>query len=208
MYSLEVSVLVPPRPGFAAAWRPISDDVAARMRGRSWLPDDPRCPPLADLAYVEARHLTLDGGVADGELVVARRIADRAIALLARLWAIGFPIARMRLIDDHDADDDRSMAADNSSAFCFRVVAGTDLLSQHAFGLAIDLNPVENPWVRPDGGGRFVPAAGAPYLDRAHLRPGMIVRPGPVTRLFDELGWEWGGDWQHARDYHHIVWRR
>lgn len=197
-------VLFEPRGVWSGAARAIPADVADRMRGRSWRPDDPRCPALAELAYVEVDHRTLDGGAARGELVVAARIAGAALALLRRLWAIGFPVAAMRLIDDHGADDDRSMSANNASAFCFRTVAGTRDISQHAFGLAIDLNPVQNPWVRPD---RFVPPEGAPYLDRADLRPGMIVRPGPVTRVLDELGWEWGGDWRHARDYHHIVWR-
>lgn len=189
---------------FTGAAQAIPDRVFERMHRRSWRPDDPRCPPRAELAYLEVDHRTLDGGAARGEMIVARRIADHAITLLRRLWAIGFPIAQMRLIDDLGADDDRSMAADNASGFCFRTVAGTDLISQHAFGLAIDLNPIENPWVRAD---RFVPAAGARFLDRRDLHPGMIVRPGPVVRILDELGWEWGGDWQHARDYHHLVWR-
>jgi hypothetical protein len=199
-----VPVLVEPRGRFSGAWRAIPDDVFARMDGRSWR-DDPRCPRRDALAYVEVDHRTLDGGEARGELVIARRIADTTLALFRRLWAIGFPVARMTLVDDFDADDDRSMAADNASAFNFRLVAGTGELSQHSFGLAIDINPVENPWVLPH---RFLPEAGAPYLDRTDLRAGMIVRPGPVVRVFDELGWEWGGDWKHARDYHHIVWRR
>ncbi len=108
----------------------------------------------------------------------------------------------MRLVDDFAASDDASMAADNSSAFNFRVVAGTELLSQHALGRAIDINPVENPWRRPD---RLVPIEGAAFADRTHVRPGMIVRPGPVVAALDELGWEWGGDWRHASDDHHVV---
>jgi hypothetical protein len=76
------------------------------------------------------------------------------------------------------------------------------VLSQHARGLAIDLNPVENPWRRANG---FVPIEGAPFCDRARVRPGMIVRPGPVVAALDELGWEWGGDWRHAKDDHHVV---
>jgi hypothetical protein len=206
IYDRRVSVLVPPNGSFKGGWRAIPDDVVDRMRGCSWRDDDHRCPRLDTLAYVELDHRTFDGADARGELVVARRIVDDVLALFRRLWAIGFPIRRMRLIDDFGADDDRSMSADNASAFCFRTVAGTDNLSQHAFGLAIDLNPVENPWVRP-GRESFVPPEGAPYLDRATLRTGMIVRPGPVVRVFDELGWEWGGDWRHAHDYHHIVWR-
>jgi poly-gamma-glutamate synthesis protein (capsule biosynthesis protein) len=190
---------------FTGVTGPVPDAVFERMQGRSWVSDDARCPPRDALAYLQLDHRTLDGGTARGELIVAHRIADETLALFRRLWAIGFPIARMTLIDELGADDLRSMAADNSSGFNFRVVAGTTELSQHALGLAIDLNPVENPWVQTD---RFVPAVGAPFLDRTALRAGMIVRPGPVVRILDELGWEWGGDWKHARDYHHIVWRR
>jgi hypothetical protein len=192
------------RARFTGVAGPLPEAVQERMRGRSWH-DDPRCPAGAELAYLELDHRTFDGGAARGELVVAARIGEVTLALFRRLWAVGFPIAAMRLIDDFDGDDDRSMAADNTSAFNFRTVAGTDVLSQHAFGLAIDLNPVENPWVT---SARFVPPAAAPYLDRQVLRTGMIVRPGPVVRILDELGWEWGGDWRHASDYHHIVWRR
>lgn len=196
----------PARARWSGAARPIPDEVFARMRDVSWR-DDPRCPPRDELAYLELDHRTLDGGAARGELVVAVRIAGEVLALFRALWDLGFPIAKLRLVDDYGADDDRSMADDNSSAFNFRFVAGTTSLSQHSFGLAIDLNPVENPWVRPDGAG-LAPPAGAPFLDRADLRAGMIVRPGPVVRLLDERGWEWGGDWRHAFDYHHIVWRR
>ena len=203
-----MGVLLPaPRTRFAADVRAIDDATAARMHGRSWRAEHPRCPPLDALALVEATHVTMDGEVARGELVVHAAIAPHAVTLLARLWAIGFPIASMRLVDEHDADDDRSMAAGNSSAFNFRTVAGTDQLSQHAFGLAIDLNPAQNPMIWP-GGARFVPAEAAPYVDRRRLRPGMIVRPGPVTAILDELGWEWGGDWRHVADLHHLVWSR
>ncbi len=184
---------------------PLPEALLARMHGRSWRPDDPRCPRADQLALVDVAHRTFDGGVARGQLVVATSIAAPALALLERLFAIGFPVRSMRPIDDFDGDDDRSMAADNSSGFNFRTIAGTDLLSQHALGLAIDLNPVENPWLGAHG---LAPAAGAGYLDRSDVRPGMIVRPGPVVAIFDELGWEWGGDWRHARDYHHIVWAR
>lgn len=199
-------LLPPPRARFEAEARAIDDATAARMQGRSWR-EHPRCPPLHALALVRATHVTMDGGAAVGELVVAAAIAGRAVTLLARLWSIGFPIASMQLIDDHDADDERSMAAGNSSAFCFRTIAGSDVLSQHSFGLAIDVNPAQNPLVWP-GGARFVPAEGAAYVDRRHLRPGMIVRPGPVTAILDELGWEWGGDWRHVADLHHLVWSR
>lgn len=194
------ALLTPPRARFAAAIDDVPAAVQDRMRGRSWR-DDPRCPPWAALAWLRVDHLGFDGAVHAGEMVCARPIAGACVALFARLFALGFPIRQVALVDDFDADDDRSMAADNSSAFNFRVVAGTQILSQHAHGLALDLNPVENPWVTP---ARFVPPAGAAFLDRALIRPGMIVRPGPVTAVLDELGWAWGGDWRHAADYHHV----
>jgi hypothetical protein len=195
------ALLPPPTQPFSGVAGPVPDAIRARMTGVSWR-DDARCPAWDALAYVELDHVTFDGGVARGELVVATAIAGATLALFARLHAIGFPIRGARLVDDHGASDDASMAADNTSAFNFRVVAGTGELSQHAFGRAIDINPVENPWIVGD---RLVPPAGAPYRDRRSIRPGMIVRPGPVTAIFDELGWEWGGDWRHAYDLHHIV---
>ncbi len=198
------ALLAPPSQPFTAAIHPLSPDVCARVTNKSWR-DVPRCPRHADLAYLDIAHVTMDGGVARGELIVAAALAPRAVELFRRLYALGFPIRQMKLVDDYDASDDASMAADNSSAFNFRVIAGTDLLSQHALGRAIDINPVENPWRKPD---RILPKAGEAFADRTHVRPGMIVRPGPVVAALDELGWEWGGDWMHAFDDHHIVWSR
>jgi D-alanyl-D-alanine carboxypeptidase len=198
------ALLARPDAPFAAEILPISDELDRRITGVSWH-DDPRCPRKDALAYLRLAHVTMDRGVATGELVVAAAIASRAVDLFRRLYALGFPIRQMRLVDEYGASDDASMAADNSSAFNFRVVAGTDVLSQHARGLAIDINPVENPWRKPD---RIVPPAGAAFADRRAIRPGMIVRPGPVVAAFDELGWEWGGDWRHAFDDHHVVWSR
>jgi poly-gamma-glutamate synthesis protein (capsule biosynthesis protein) len=199
------ALLAPPSTPFSAEIHPVSDAVRARIENRSWRPAEARCPALGALAYITLDHVTFGGGVARGELVVARALAPRAVELFRRLHRLGFPIRQMKLVDDYDASDDRSMSADNSSAFNFRVIAGTQLLSQHALGRAIDINPVENPWRRPD---KLVPGEGQAYADRANVRPGMIVRPGPVVALFDEQGWEWGGDWRHAFDDHHVVWSR
>jgi len=198
------ALVAPPRRGPAVEISPVPAAVRARMEGVSWHGGDPRCPRWDDLAYLRLDHVGFDG-TATGELVVAAALAGRAAALFRRLWQLGFPVRQLRLVDDFGASDEASMAADNSSAFNFRVIAGTELLSQHALGRAIDLNPVENPWRRPD---RIVPEAGAAFADRAVVRPGMIVRPGPVVAALDELGWEWGGDWIHAFDDHHLAWSR
>jgi poly-gamma-glutamate synthesis protein (capsule biosynthesis protein) len=192
--------LAPPRTPFHFSASPVPDDVAATMRGVSWR-DDPRCPPLAALALLQVAHLDFEGRPARGQLVIAAELVPETRALFARLWDLGFPIRSMRLIDELGGSDDASMAADNCSAFNFRTIAGTQLLSQHALGRAIDINPRENPWL---AGGGVQPPDGADYLDRRRLRPGMIVRPGPVVALLDELGWEWGGDWPRP-DYHHLM---
>ena len=199
----------PPRRAHTAEISAVPPAVRARMEGVSWHGGDPRCPRWADLAYLQLDHVTF-GGTARGELVVAAALAARTVALFRRLWQLGFPVRQLRLVDDFAASDDASMAADNSSAFNFRLIAGTDLLSQHALGRAIDINPVENPWRKVDRAGesRVVPDAGRAFVDRATIRPGMIVRPGPIVAVFDELGWEWGGDWRHSFDDHHIVWSR
>jgi len=198
------ALLPPPTAAFVAEVHAVSDPIRARIANISWR-DDPRCPRFDELAYLRLAHVTFDGGVALGELLVARAIATRTCELFRRLYALGFPIRQMKLIDDLGADDDRSMSADNTSAFNFRMVANTQILSQHARGLAIDINPVENPWRKPD---RLLPPEGAAFADRTVIRPGMFVRPGPVVAAIDELGFEWGGDWMHAWDDHHLVWSR
>lgn len=198
------ALLEPPARAFHGEALAISDEIRARMTGKSWR-DDARCPRFTELAYLRVDQVTFDGRASRGEVVVAAALAPRALELFRRLYVLGFPIRQMRLVDDYDASDDASMAADNSSAFNFRVVAGTQVLSQHALGRAIDINPVENPWRRPE---RLVPAEGAVFADRTVIRPGMFVRPGPVVALLDEQGWEWGGDWRHAFDDHHLVWSR
>lgn len=180
----------------------IPAEIAAEMTGVSWRPD-PRCPPIAELALLRLVHVHPSGGEREGELVVAAALADDVARVFERLHAARFPIERMERIDAWGASDDRSMAANNSSCFNFRTIAGSDQLSLHALGRAIDINPLWNPYVV---GAAVHPPAGIAFLDRADRRPGMIVRPGPVTDAFDAIGWEWGGDWTRAvKDYHHFA---
>jgi hypothetical protein len=180
---------------------PVPEPLRARMRGVSWR-DDPRCPGFDDLALVDLPHWDFAGACQRGRLIVAAELAGEVVEVFAALFAARFPIARMAPVCEHGGDDDASMAANNCSAFNFRPILGSDRLSQHAFGRAIDINPVQNPMLK-DGG--VQPAAGRAYLDRGDVRPGMIVRPGPVTDAFDAAGWTWGGDWTAFRDYHHFV---
>ena len=180
----------------------IPAEIAAEMTGVSWR-SDPRCPPLGELALLRLVHVDPSGGEREGELVVAAALADEVARVFERLHAARFQIERMERIDAWGGSDDRSMAANNSSCFNFRTIAGSDQLSLHALGRAIDINPLWNPYVV---GTAVHPPAGVAFLDRADRRPGMIVRPGPVTDAFDAIGWEWGGDWTRAvKDYHHFA---
>lgn len=179
----------------------IPEEIRRAMRGVSWR-EHPRCPSLDDLALLSLPYRGFDGADHRGELVVARAVADAVLRVFARLFEVRFPIERMERVEAFGGDDDRSMSANNCSAFNFRTVAGTDRLSKHALGLAVDINPVQNPWVRGD---IVAPPEGRAYLDRDRDAPGMIKRPGPVTAAFDDIGWEWGGDWTRQKDYHHFA---
>lgn len=185
---------------FIGSKAPLSPGLRQRMVGHSWHADA-RCPPFEALSLLTVDHWNCQGGLGRGELVVAAPLADEVLAIFEGLHAAGFPIARMELVDSFGGDDDAAMAANNTSCFNFRTVAGTSVLSNHAFGAAIDINPLFNPMIVD---GAFFPPAGVAYEDRTVLRPGMIVRPGPVVDLFEAHGWEWGGDWA-SKDYHHFA---
>jgi poly-gamma-glutamate synthesis protein (capsule biosynthesis protein) len=132
---------------------------------------------------------------------VHRRWAEEIVSVFRRLYARRFPIRRVRLVDRYDADDQASMRHDNTSAFNCRFVAGTTTWSQHAYGGAIDLNPVENPYVV---GSHVSPRRGHRYLDRSDVRPGMVVERGVAWRAFHRIGWGWGGAWSSSKDYQHF----
>jgi len=185
---------------FLGSHGPIPATLRQRMVGQSWHAD-PRCPPFEALSLLTVDHWNCSGGLSRGQLVVAASLAEEVLGIFAGLHALGFPIARMDLVDEFGGDDDAAMAANNTSCFNFRNVAGTDVLSNHAFGAAIDINPLFNPMIVD---GAFHPPAAVAYADRSDRRPGMIVRPGPVVELFEARGWQWGGDWPNP-DYHHFA---
>lgn len=177
----------------------IDPNTRRLMVGSSW---HAGCPtPLRDLRLVRVTYRGFDDRPRHGRLVVHRRWADEILVVFRRLYREGFPIRRVRLVDRFDADDRESMRHDNTSAFNCRYVAGTTTWSQHAFGRAIDINPVENPYV---DGSNVSPLRGRRYLDRSDVRPGMIVRGEVVLRAFRRIGWGWGGDWSSAKDYQHF----
>jgi hypothetical protein len=190
---------VPP-PGFTARVFALDAELRSFMTGRSWRPG---CPVgLDDLRLLVVTHWGFDGRTHDGELVVHEDWAQPVAAAFAKLYDARFPIQRMRLVDHYGADDDASMAANNTSAFNCRAVTGGSSWSPHSYGTAIDINPVQNPYVR---GSTVLPPAGAPYAhDRDGSVQGLITAGGPVPHAFGALGWQWGGTWTNPTDYQHV----
>jgi len=169
------------------------------MTGVSW---HRGCPvALRDLRLLTLTHWGFDGEPHAGRLVVHSDVARNVFGAFRALYADRFPIRQMILVDAYVASDFRSIEADNTSAFNCRYVEGTRRWSEHAYGRAIDVNPIENPYV---SGGRTSHAASRPYLDRAPHRPGMAFEGGALVRAFDAIGWGWGGRWASAQDYQHF----
>jgi hypothetical protein len=169
------------------------------MTGVSW---HRGCPvPLHDLRDVHVTFWGFDRDAHRGELIVHRRWAADLTHVFRRLYRTRFAIRRMRPVDRYGGHDRRSMAADNTSAFNCRFVAGTSTWSQHAYGRAVDIDPVENPYV---SGNHVSPRAGRRFADRSLDRRGMIHRRDLVWRAFHGIGWGWGGTWRAAQDYQHF----
>jgi len=171
----------------------------ARMIGSSW---HRGCPvPIGNLRLLTLDYWGFGGNVRQGHLIVHEDQALRVKRVFRKLFYRGFRIRRMVLIDAYDGSDRRSMNANNTSAFNCRFVAGTTSWSQHAYGRAIDINPVRNPYV---SGSYVSPTAGAPYTDRTRHAMGMIHGGDRVVRAFADAGWKWGGYWSPYQDYMHF----
>ena len=186
--------------GFSGSIAPISPSLVRTMTGVSWRPG---CPvPLRDLRLITATVHGFDGRDRAGRVIVHRDVASQMLAVFRRLHADGFPIRRMVPIDAYGGSDYRSIEADNTSAFNCRFVDGTTRYSEHAYGRAIDVNPIENPYVT--SAGTTSHSASRPYVRRTPSRPGMAVEGRALVRAFDAAGWGWGGRWSGAKDYQHF----
>lgn len=181
----------------------IPDDIFAKMQGKSYKED---CTvPREDLRYVHVRHMGFDGEAKDGELVVNKAIADDVLAIFEELYKADYPIEKVRLVDEYDADDEASMSDNNSSAFNFRFISHTMRISRHGLGMAVDINTRYNPYVKTvDGKLSIEPANGADYVDRSKDFPHKIDHEDLCYKLFKEHGFTWGGDWTHSKDYQHF----
>ena len=195
------------REGFSV--REISDDLFDRMRGGNTYKED--CiVPREDLRYLLVLHKDKEGNTHQGEMVVHKRIAEDVLEIFEKLYDAGYPIERMVLPDNYLADDEIMMRDNNSSSFNFRLISHTDRISKHGLGMAVDINPLYNPYhktvTNDDGTIKEViePATGEIYLDRSQAFDYKIEKDDLCYRLFIEKGFEWGGDWTDRKDYQHF----
>lgn len=183
-------------------WARVSGPLTAHDVPHSWRPG---CPvPPRKLRAIRMPYIGFDHAAHKGELIVNASVVKKVIKVFARLYRARFPIRRMKPVDAYHGSDPESMAADNTSGFnCRRAVApGPPQWSMHAYGLAIDVNTVQNPYV--EAGAPVQPPAGAAYLNRSDIRPGMAYPGGLLVKAFTAIGWGWGGNWSGSPDYQHF----
>lgn len=192
-------VLAPPPGG---RWRgdvgPVTPAIAARL---AW---EPGCPvALADLRYLTVAFRGFDGRAHTGELVVAAAEADDVVSVFRSLFAADFPVEEMRLTSLDELDLPPTGDGNNTSAYVCRPTTGQSSgFSAHAYGLAIDVNPFQNPYLKGD---LVLPELAGSYLDRQRVRPGMVLEDSLAVREFARIGWSWGGDFNSLLDYQHFT---
>lgn len=194
---LTLDLLPPPlTEEYIATQGPVPDDVLARS---SWSPD---CPVTVDeLAYLTMTHWGFDGAVHTGEMIVNAAVADDIVRVFGRLFDARFPIEQMRVIDAFEIDLPPTGDGNDTTSFVCRPAVGSGSWSQHAFGLAVDINPFHNPYLKGD---LVLPELASYYIDRDRDEPGMVHRGDAVVRAFAEIGWQWGGDWTTLKDWMHF----
>ncbi len=177
------------------------DPVTAAELGASWHPGCPVAP--GKLRRVSVDHIGFDTQAHRGELVVHEELVPQVIAIFEELYRLHYPIEKMRTVDQYRAaDDELSMEDNNTSAFSCRAIPGSGRWTQHAYGRAIDLNPLLNPYI--GAGGEFRPKNAAVYVKRDRIEPGLIHDGDASVHVFTDRGWRWGGNWKSPIDYQHF----
>jgi hypothetical protein len=186
---------------------PIPDATWAAMRNKSYHAEVKGCAQRADLVLLTVPYWNYDGGSKTGQLIVNKSVSGDLLSIFKTLYTDkSYAFERIDLIDKYGGDDRASMTVNNTSAYNCRVVSGTNRLSSHARGLAVDINPFTNPYVWKEG----TSPPGATAFDTlkereaAKTKPGMILRNGPLVKAFKAKGWKWGGDWKSIKDYQHF----
>ncbi len=184
----------------------ITPEVKKRMiKGNSWRKG---CPVgLNDLRYLSMSYLDFNGQSKEGELIVHKDVSVEVIKIFKALYEIGYPIKKMRLVSDYKANDWQSIEADNTSAFNCRNATGSKKWSKHSYGKAIDINPIENPYISRSG--RISHKESLQYKKRIHKKStsadkAVLLKNDKATKIFKKYGWKWGGDWSGVKDYQHF----
>lgn len=154
-----------------------------------------------ELSYLEVLHYGFDGETHQGELIVNKKVAEEVLQIFKELYEIQFPIEKMRVISHYNNSDEQSMADNNTSAFNFRMITNGHTPSNHAFGLAIDINPTINPYIYKN---TVLPENAGEYIDRNQEVLGLITADSEIYQIFKKYGWSWGGDWDTPKDYQHF----
>ena len=187
-------------------YEPLSEDLKNYITGISYPEDGAPEISYDDLAYVHVLHYDFDGKSTEGELICNQKIAQDLVEIFYELYLAEYQIGKITLIENYDGDDNASMADNNTSCFNYRVVDGTDNLSRHALGLAIDINPLYNPYVRytKEGGQIILPEGGEDYADRTKSFHYKIDSSDFCYQVFLAHGFTWGGNWNSSKDYQHF----
>ncbi len=184
----------------------IMPEIKKRMiKGDSWREG---CPVgLEDLRYLRIKHLNFNGEEQMGEMVVHKEVSVEVTEIFEALYELGYPIRKMRLVSDYKGSDWHSIESDNTSAFNCRRATGSKKWSKHSYGKAIDINPIENPYISRKG--YISHKASAPYRKRVHQKStyadrAVLLKDDKAVQIFKKYGWQWGGDWSGVKDYQHF----
>lgn len=188
------------KPVFKGSFQAIPASIVKSMKQYSWRKG---CPvPLHKLGYLRLSYWGYDDRQHSGELIVSKKLAPEFLEIFKELFEAKFPIKSIRRIEHFQGSDDLSMDADNTSAFNCRPVFGKkNVFSKHSYGVAIDINPLRNPYVK---NALVAPKMGRAFIDRAKKIKGYIKKDGPCYNAFKKRGWTWGGDWNSLKDYQHF----
>ena len=190
---------------------PITEEIKKRMiDGNSFKKG---CPvPLSDLRYLSIKHLGFDGEDKIGELIVHKDVASNVVKIFDELYDISYPIYKMKLVSNYKANDWQSIEDNNTSAFNCRPITGKkNKWSKHAYGRAIDINPIENPYISRKG--KISHKESLKYRKRAHLNTSLkdkalLLKKDKAVKIFEKYGWKWGGDWITIKDYQHFEYKK
>ena len=191
-------------------YEPLSDNLRRYITGVSFpqTKENDEAPAITydELRYLHILHYNFDGESVEGELICNSAIAQDLVEIFYELYRNEYQLEKVRLIDEYDGDDTASMEDNNTSCFNYRTVEGSNSLSKHALGRAIDINPLYNPYITydTDGNEQVSPVCAMDYADRSKSFPYKIDENDLCYKLFIRHGFTWGGNWNSSKDYQHF----